>query len=310
MLHLGNATCYTCLYINAHFWRSKRNFSEYILSLEIMSFPSQKVVFSRFNRKKLLPSLRSRTRIFGASNSSIESGEKQDSIESGEEKNSTGGEEKQDSTEEGEEQLEIQDPVERWNCVLRVIDGETILVLLNPVDNKSLKEVWEWAKANITMSYVRECLAANTKDNFPDDPNNREYNVPKKMMLTMGKKEWQLFLIKQDSKFDMAEIKQREMPREWGGFKLWEIPRDKNMISVEIVPTLELGKQKSIEDMRDQQELLELGKQKLIKMLDQQVLLELGQQGLEELEIQKAIETLGQQKLQELGNYKMWWCIK
>jgi hypothetical protein len=119
----------------------------YFPCVNIMSFLSQKVVFSRFNRKRLQRSSRSRTRIFGASN---------------------------DDTESEKEQSEIQDPVERWNCVLRIIYDETILVLLNPVDNKSLKEVWEWAKANITMSYVRECLAANTKDNFPDDPNNRE----------------------------------------------------------------------------------------------------------------------------------------
>jgi hypothetical protein len=264
MLHLGNATCYTCLYINAHFWRSKRNFSEYILSLEIMSFPSQKVVFSRFNRKKLLPSLRSRIRIFGASNSSIESGEKQDSIESGEEKNSTGGEEKQDSTEEGEEQLEIQDPVERWNCVLRVIDGETILVLLNPVDNKSLKEVWKWAKMNITMSYVRECLAANTKDNFPDDSNNRKYNIPEKMMLKMNTEEWQYFLIQEGTKFKTARIELEEVPREWGGFKLWKIPRDKNMISVEIVATWELQEQDVITEM--------LGKWKLEDIMAYQVM--------------------------------------
>jgi curved DNA-binding protein CbpA len=168
--------------------RSKRrDFSKCVFSLEIMPFLSQKVVFNRFNRKKLQLSFRSRTRIFGASN---------------------------DTREGKQEQLEeILKLVDTWNCVLRVIGGETILVLLNPVDNKSLRVVWEWAKDNVDV--VQSYLVENTERTLSDNLRNRKYNIPGKMMLKMDTEEWQYFLIKGETKFSMAEIKLEEMPREW-----------------------------------------------------------------------------------------------
>jgi hypothetical protein len=175
-----------------------------------MSFPSKKVVFSRFNRKKLQPSFRSRTRIFGALN----------------------------DTKRRVEQSEIQDLVERWNCVLYVIDGETVLKLLSPVNIESLEEVWKWAKDNVNVEGVQSYLVKKTERNSPDNLKNRKYNIPEKMMLKIDTEEWQYFLIQEGTEFSMARIELEDVPREWGGFKLWMMPQKNKKISIEVVATL------------------------------------------------------------------------
>jgi hypothetical protein len=127
----------------------------------------------------------------------------------------------------------ILEPVDTWNCVLYVIDGETVLKLLSPVNIESLEEVWEWAKDNVNVEGVQSYLVEMTE-------RNRKYNIPEKMMLKMDTGEWQYFLIKRETKFSMAEIKLEEVPREWGGFKLWRIPQENVMISIEVVAALEV----------------------------------------------------------------------
>jgi hypothetical protein len=212
-------------------------FSAFFLSfLAIMSFLGKKVVFSRLNREELRFPSRNQTRIFGA-------------LAKGVQKKTEVEQKKMDGF--------MNSALDKGDCVLEVLGNETILkVLLSVNDSKYLMGIWEWAKKNVNVGEVWDRLVNNTNKMFPGRLRcGKQYYSPEKMMLII-KGESQYFLIKQGTEFNMARIELEDVPREWGGFKLWIVPQEDNKILIEVVGTLlKLGEGDKIINMLSQEEL-------------------------------------------------------